>query len=93
MVGLRYTCPTLLGLSATDTEIFLRFFPPRSGVHPMLNVDQRYDEAIELQQAGKLEEAVGKLESLVVDHSDYALAHAALGVFFDQQHSDDGLVH
>ena len=30
----------------------------------MPTVDQRYDEAIDLQQAGKLEEAVGKLEAL-----------------------------
>jgi len=28
----------------------------------MSTVDQRYDEAIELQQSGKLEEAVTKLE-------------------------------
>ena len=48
----------------------------------MPTVDQLYDEAIELQQAGKLEEAVGKLEALVVDHPDYALAHAGLSVFY-----------
>ena len=48
----------------------------------MSTVDQMYDEAIELQQAGKLEEAVGQLERLVVDHPEYALAHAALGVFY-----------
>lgn len=48
----------------------------------MPTVDQLYDEAIDLQQAGKLEEAVGKLEKLVLDHPDYALAHAALSVFY-----------
>lgn len=48
----------------------------------MPTVDQLYDEAIELQQAGKLEEAVGKLEGLVVDHGDYALAHSALAVYY-----------
>ncbi len=48
----------------------------------MPTVDQLYDEAIELQQTGKLEEAVGKLESLVVAHPDYALSHAALSVFY-----------
>ena len=48
----------------------------------MPTVDQQYDEAIDLQQAGKLEEAVGKLETLVVEHPDYALSHAALSVFY-----------
>ena len=58
----------------------------------MLTVDQRYDEAIELQQADKLEEAVGKLESLVVDHSDYALAHTALSVFYGKLNRHDEAV-
>jgi predicted Zn-dependent protease len=47
----------------------------------MPSADQRYDEAIELQQAGKLEEAVSKLEQLSAEVPDYALAHAALSVF------------
>jgi predicted Zn-dependent protease len=51
----------------------------------MSSADQRYDEAIELQQAGKLEEAVGKLESLLAEFPDYALAHAALSVFYGKQ--------
>jgi Flp pilus assembly protein TadD len=48
----------------------------------MPSVDQLYDEAIELQQAGKLEEALGKLEELASGSPDYALAHAALSVFY-----------
>ncbi|MEI7902646.1 MAG: tetratricopeptide repeat protein [bacterium] len=48
----------------------------------MPTVSQLYDEAINLQQAGKLEEAVGKLEALVAAHPDYALAHAGLSVFY-----------
>jgi Flp pilus assembly protein TadD len=55
---------------------------PANGVTSMPSVDQLYDEAIDLQQAGKLEEAIGKLESLAVDHPDYALCHAALSVFY-----------
>ncbi|MBN2580593.1 MAG: scaffolding protein [Pirellulales bacterium] len=47
----------------------------------MSPADQLYDEAIALQQAGKLEEAVGKLEALLVESPDYGLAHAALSVF------------
>jgi Flp pilus assembly protein TadD len=50
----------------------------------MPTVDQLYDEAIQQQQAGMLQEAVGKLEGLAVAHADYALAHAALGVFYGQ---------
>ena len=44
-----------------------------------------YDEAIALQQAGKLEEAVASLESLVKSHPDFALAHAALSAFYSKQ--------
>lgn len=47
----------------------------------MPTVAQRYDEAIQLQQAGKLEEAVGQLEAIAAEQPDFALAHAALGVF------------
>jgi Flp pilus assembly protein TadD len=60
----------------------------------MSTADQLYDEAIDLQQAGKLDEAVGKLEALVVDHPDYALAHAALGVFYGRLgRHDDAVEH
>ncbi len=58
----------------------------------MLTVDQRYDEAIALQQAGGLEEAVGKLEGILVDHPDFALAHAALGVFYGKLNRPDEAV-
>jgi Flp pilus assembly protein TadD len=60
----------------------------------MSTVDQRYDEAIALQQAGNLEEAVTKLESLVVDEPTYALAHAALGVFYGKLgRQDEAIEH
>ncbi len=48
----------------------------------MASVEQKYDEAIELNEAGKLEEAVGRLEGLVDQAPDYALAHAGLSVFY-----------
>lgn len=51
----------------------------------MPTVDQLYDEAIAVQQAGNLEEAVGKLKELVAENPDYALAHAALSVFHSRQ--------
>jgi Flp pilus assembly protein TadD len=58
----------------------------------MATVDQLYDEAIQLQQAGNIEEAVSKLESIVVDHPNYALAHAALGAFYGKLGRQDEAV-
>ena len=50
----------------------------------MPTASQRYDEAIELKEAGKLEEAVARLEALAGDQPDFALAHAALSVFYSK---------
>jgi Flp pilus assembly protein TadD len=50
----------------------------------MPTADKLYDEAIELQQAGKLEEAVGKLEELTAAHPDYALGYSGLSVFCEK---------
>jgi Flp pilus assembly protein TadD len=58
----------------------------------MPTVDALYDQAIELQQAGKMDEAVGQLEKLVVDHPDYALTHAALSVFYGKAGRHDEAV-
>ena len=44
--------------------------------------EETYDEAIALQQEGNTAEAIGKLEGLVQEEPDYALAHAALSVFY-----------
>jgi predicted Zn-dependent protease len=44
-----------------------------------------YDEAIELQQAGKLDDAVARLEALAQSQPDFALAHAALSAFYSKQ--------
>lgn len=48
----------------------------------MPSVHERYDQAIELQQQGKLEEAIDKLSALIAESPDYALGHAALSVFY-----------
>lgn len=41
-----------------------------------------YDEAIQLQQAGQIEAAIEKLHQLLQQDPQYALAHAALSVFY-----------
>lgn len=53
---------------------------------------ERYDEAIQLQQNGDLDGAVAKLEALIADQPDYALAHAALSVFYMKLDRDDEAV-
>ena len=60
----------------------------------MASVEQRYDEAIEVQQQGKLDEAIGRLQALVADQPDYALAHAALSVFYGKLgRNDEAIEH
>jgi Flp pilus assembly protein TadD len=51
----------------------------------MSPADTLYDEAINLQQAGKLDESVKRLEELAQAHPDFALAHAALSAFYSKQ--------
>lgn len=58
----------------------------------MTTVHQLYDEAIDLQQAGKLDEAIEKLEQITTDQPDYALAHAALSVFYSKLGRQDEAV-
>jgi Flp pilus assembly protein TadD len=58
----------------------------------MPTADEKYDEAIVLQQAGKLQEAIGKLEQLIADSPDFALAHAGLGVFYGKLEQYDKAV-
>jgi Flp pilus assembly protein TadD len=50
----------------------------------MPSIHERYDQAIELQQAGKLEEAVAALEQVADDEPGYALAHAGLAAFYSK---------
>jgi len=54
--------------------------------------EQMYDEAIALQQQGKVEEAVGKLQELLGQDPQYALAHSALSVFYEQLEQHDNAV-
>jgi len=53
-----------------------------------------YDVAIELQQQGRLEEAVGKLHEILKQEETYALAHAALSVFYSRlQRHEEATAH
>ncbi len=54
---------------------------------------QMYDEALELKESGKLDEAMAKLEALLGTYPDYALAHAALSVFYSRQDRHQEAVH
>jgi Flp pilus assembly protein TadD len=53
---------------------------------------EMYDEAIELQQRGDLDQAVGKLQGLLKEDPNYALAHAALSVFYGKMEEHDAAV-
>ncbi len=58
----------------------------------MPNVVEMYDEAIQVQQSGNLEGAIDKLHELLGQQADYALAHAALSVFYGKLEKYDEAV-
>jgi len=47
----------------------------------MATREERYEAAEVLKNAGNLAEAVASLETTVVDHPDFALAHSALAAW------------
>jgi Flp pilus assembly protein TadD len=56
--------------------------------------EEIYDDAISLKDAGKLDEAVAKLEDLLRQDSAYALAHSALAVIFTKlKRHDEAILH
>jgi tetratricopeptide (TPR) repeat protein len=60
----------------------------------MSDAVQLYDEADELKEQGKLEEAVDKLRQALVKDEAYALAHSALGILLQKQGlNDEALQH
>ena len=58
----------------------------------MPTTEAMYDEAIELQQSGKLEEAIAKLRELLDQDENYALAHSALSVYYSKLEQGDQAV-
>jgi Flp pilus assembly protein TadD len=60
----------------------------------MSSVETLYDEAIQTQQHGDVEGAIDKLHALLEQDPKYALAHAALGVFYGKlQKYDEAIEH
>jgi len=60
----------------------------------MSTPEQIYDEADKLKDAGKLEEAVAKLNELLNLTPDYALAHSALAVVYTRlRRHDEAIRH
>lgn len=53
-----------------------------------------YDEAVKIYEQGDLEGAVGKLQELLKQDDAYALAHAALSVFYSKlDKQDEAIAH
>lgn len=48
----------------------------------MADLTAMYDEADRLKDAGKFEEAIGKLTALLAEDEQYTLAHLALAVLY-----------
>ncbi len=60
----------------------------------MATVEQLYDEAQALKDAGQLAEAVTKLEELLAQQESYALAHSALAVILGRVgRHDEAIAH
>jgi Flp pilus assembly protein TadD len=55
----------------------------------MPSSDTLYDDAIALQQKGNIDGAIAQLESLLVQDDAFALAHAALSVFYSRTNRHD----
>ena len=58
----------------------------------MSDVVKLYDEADQLKSAGKLDEAVAKLQEALTVDENYALAHSALSVVLQRQGKHDEAV-
>jgi tetratricopeptide (TPR) repeat protein len=58
----------------------------------MSDVVQLYDEADQLKMAGKLDEAVAKLQAALASDENYGLAHSALAVILQRQDKHDEAV-
>jgi predicted Zn-dependent protease len=58
----------------------------------MADLTQMYDEADQLKEEGKFDEAIAKLNALLEEAPDYVLAHMALAVLLGKQNQHDQAV-
>lgn len=60
----------------------------------MSNPDQMYDEAIKLKEAGKLNEAIDKWQSILAEHPEHVITHQALAVHLQKAgRNDEAIKH
>ncbi len=59
----------------------------------MVTREELYDIADKLKDEGKLDEAVAKMQELVAEHPDYALAHSALAVIHGKLGEHERAIH
>lgn len=60
----------------------------------LTEIDRMYDEADQLRAAGKLDEAITKLQAILERDPKFALAHSALAVVFtDLGRHDEAIRH
>jgi predicted Zn-dependent protease len=60
----------------------------------MATNEEMYDEADKLKDAGKLDEAAAKLDALLAQAPDYALAHSAMAVICTKlKRHDEAIKH
>ncbi len=58
----------------------------------MADLTKRYDEADQLKDEGKFDEAIAKLNELLAEAPDYVLAHMALAVLLGKQNQHEEAV-
>lgn len=57
-------------------------------------INDMYDEAVALKDAGKLDEAIAKLREVLAIDPNHALSHSALAVYLHRQGQfDDAIAH
>ena len=60
----------------------------------MVTSTEMYDTAIAMHERGQLDEAISKLKELLAHEETYALAHAALSVFYSRlERHDEAIEH
>lgn len=58
----------------------------------MLEINERYDRATALKQAGDIEAAVVQLQAIVADHPGHALSHSTLAIYLQLLDREDEAV-